>query len=155
MKYILLLLPLLFSCSLIQQRINIASCKFSLKSASLRGVDLSGFNFTITLSAHNPNSVDAVLDKLTGLVKLDGYTIAQVSNSYKRVIKAGGNADIPIDVRVEYSSLGASINAVKNAINRRKGNISFEGKAYMDYEIPVIGKKAFTYPIKLSKTLSF
>ncbi len=155
MRYILVLLPFLFSCSLIQERINIASCKFSLKSASLKGVDLSGFNFTITLNAYNPNSIDAVLDRLVGLIKLDGYTIAQVSNSYKRVIKAGGNADIPIDVRVEYSSLGASINAVKNAINRRSGNISFEGKAYIDYEIPIVGKKAFTYPINLSKTLSF
>lgn len=118
-------------------------------------MDLSGFNFTITLRAYNPNSVDAILDRLMGIIKLDGYTIAQISNSYKRVVKAGGNADIPINVRVEYSSLGAYINAIKNAINRRRGNISFEGKAYMDYEIPVIGKKTFTYPINLSKTLSF
>ncbi|MEO0139626.1 MAG: LEA type 2 family protein [candidate division WOR-3 bacterium] len=155
MRYILVLFPLLISCSLIQSRINITSCKFSLKSASLKSVDLSGFNLVITLNAHNPNGIDAILDRLVGLVKLDGYTIAQVSNSYKRVVKAGGNEDIPIDVRVEYSSLGASINAVKNAINRRTGNISFEGKAYVDYEIPVLGKKAFTYPINLSKTLSF
>jgi len=86
MKKLILLLPLL-SCSLIQQRVSLANCKFSLKSASLKGVDFSGFDLGIILNVQNPNEIDAVLDRITGTIKLDGYKIADVSNSYKRTIR--------------------------------------------------------------------
>jgi LEA14-like dessication related protein len=153
MKRLILLLPLL-SCSLIQQRVSLANCKFSLKSASLKGVDFSGFNLGILLNVQNPNEIDAVLDRITGTIKLDGYKIADVSNSYKRTIKARGSADVPIDVRVEFSSLGSTVNAVRDIIQKRRAKVSFEGKGYVDYEVPIIGKRSFSYPINLSREFS-
>jgi len=153
MKKFIILLPIL-SCSLIQQRLTLANCKFSMKSASLKGVDLSGFNLEIILNVQNPNEIDAVLDRINGTVKLDGYKIADISNSYKRVIKAGGSADVPIDVRVEFSSLGSALNAVSDIVQKRRANVSFEGKGYVDYNIPVLGRRSFSYPINLSKGFS-
>lgn len=156
MKRILISL-LLFSvsCSLIQKRINIANCKFSLKSASLKNISLTGFTMTVFLNAYNPNDIEAVLDRLSGDLKLDGFKIATVSNSYKRVIKPKSSATLPVDISVSFSTLGKAIQPIKNALQRRRGNISFSGKAYVDFNIPVIGKKTFSYPVNVSKTLTF
>lgn len=156
MKRILITLLLFFSsCSLIQQRINIANCKFSLKSASLKDVSLTGFTMTVFLDAYNPNDIEAVLDRLSGDLKLDDFKIATVSNSYKRVIKPKSSATVPIDISVSFSTLGKAVEPVKNAIQRRRGTISFSGKAYVDYNVPLIGKKTFSYPVDVSKNLTF
>ncbi len=133
---------------------NITSCKFSLKSASLKSVDFNGFNMTLILNVQNPNDMNAVLDKITGSVKLDGYKIAELSNSYKRTIKGKSSEDIPIDIRVEFSSLGYALNSVKDIIQRRRAKVSFEGKGYVDYDLPLVGKRSFSYPINLSKDFS-
>jgi len=49
--------------------------------------------------------------------------------------------------------LGSAVNAVRDIIQKRRANVSFEGKGYVDYEVP-IGKRSFSYPINLSREFS-
>ena len=142
-------------CATLQKRVALKDCRFSLKGASLKSVDLSGFSMDVLLSVENPNTIDAVLDRFVGSVLLEGVKVADVSNTYGRTIRAGGRATVPITVEVRYSYLKGAANRIVGAIKARRARVGVDGKAYMDFNVPLIGKQSIPYPVRLSKTLTF
>ncbi len=142
-------------CSTIQQRVALKDCRFSLKGASLKSVDLSGFSMDVLLSVENPNSIDAVLDRFVGSILLEGVKVADVSNTYGRTIKARGRATVPITVTVKYSYLKGAADRIMGAVRSRRAKVGVDGKAYVDFNVPIVGKQSIPYPVKLSKTLTF
>ncbi len=139
-------------CSTLQKRVNIASCKFSLKGAKLKNVNLNGFSLEVLMGIHNPNSIDAVLDRFSGQVFLEGVKLADVSNRYGRTVKAGRSATVPIEVSVRYSYLKEVASKLADVVKNRRANVRVVGRAYMDFEIPFVGKRSFSYPVNLSRT---
>ena len=142
-------------CSLIQKRVALKDCKFSLAGAQLKSVSLSGFSMDVLLSVQNPNPVDAVLDRFVGSVKLEGVKVADVSNTFGRTVKAKSSATVPITVSVRYSYLKGAANRIMGVINSRRANVGVEGKAYMEFNLPFVGKQSIPYPVRLSRTLKF
>ncbi len=142
-------------CATVQKRIALKDCRFSLQGASLKSVDLSGFSMDILLSVENPNTIDAVLDRFVGSVLVEGVKVADVSNTYGRTIKAGGKAKVPITVSVRYSYLKGAASRVMGVIKARRARIGVDGKAYVDFNVPILGKRSVPYPVRLSRTLTF
>ncbi len=149
------ILPLFVGCLFVKQRVNIASCKFSLKSASLESVSLNQFTMRVVIRAYNPNGINAVLDRLLGDISLNDKRVATVENTYKRVIKPESYEDLPVNITVRFSDLGGALETVRAAIQSRSGKLSFVGKAYVDFNIPIVGRMSFSYPVNLSKNLRF
>jgi len=145
----------LSGCSLIQKRVALKDCKFSLKGVKLKSVDLSGFSMDVMLSVRNPNSIDAVLDRFTGSVLLENVKVADVSNRYRKTVKAKSSNTVPITVSVKYSYLKGAATKIMGAINSRRARVGVDGKAYMEFKIPFVGKQSIPYPVKLSRTFTF
>jgi len=109
----------------------------------------------VLLKVVNPNSIDAVVDKFVGSVFIEGLKVADVSTKYGERVPAGSSVILPISVDVKYSYLKEAASRLLNVITLRRAEVGIEGKAYMEFDVPLLGKKTVPYPIKLSRTVSF
>ncbi|NPA80193.1 MAG: LEA type 2 family protein [Thermotogae bacterium] len=146
---------LLVGCATVQERVSLKDCEFSIQGAKLRNVDLQGFSMDVLLKVVNPNSIDAVVDKFVGSVFIEGLKVADVSTKYGERVPAGSSVILPISVDVKYSYLKEAASRLLNVITLRRAEVGIEGKAYMEFDVPLLGKKTVPYPIKLSRTVSF
>ena len=73
----LAVLPLLGACSAIQSRLAIRNCKFDLRNVAVKRLDLTGATLGVLLGITNPNTVEAILDRLEFDLYLDDVLVAK------------------------------------------------------------------------------
>ncbi|NPB04446.1 MAG: LEA type 2 family protein [Thermotogae bacterium] len=145
----------LMGCSAIQKRVALKDCKFSLEGVELKRISRDGFGMDVLVKVSNPNDVEAVVDRFLGQVSLDDVKVADVSISYKSRIPAKSSKTLPVGFSVRYSDLKEAASKVMNIVLSRRAKVSVSGKAYVDYDLPLIGTHSVSYPVRLSRSFSF
>ena len=147
-KFLVALIPLL-SCTWIAQRKALANCDFSLHAVKLVNADFSGFELEVRLKAHNPNDVDAVLDRLDYTLFMEGVEVAQGVVSEKHTIPKHGEGIITTRLKVKYSTIPKMSDVVMTAVTKKKSKVRMTGTVHFDTPIGTL-----SHDVEVERTLN-
>ncbi len=128
------------SCTWVAQRKALADCDFSLNGVALKNMDFTGFTVELRLNAKNPNTVDAVLDRLDYTLFMEGMEVARGTVSEKQTIPAKGHGIIRTSLTVKYSTVPKLREVVLPALNKRKSRVKVLGTVHFDTPIGTISQ---------------
>ncbi len=128
--------------NLLQQRMAIKNCNYSLKSVAFGDLDLSGGVFKILVGVSNPNSVAAILDSLDFDFYLNESHVSKGSTRQALNVPAGEARDLPIDLRVNFSDISNLVDIIRSG---KPKNYKVAGTVSLDTKL---GK--FALPLSVS-----
>lgn len=133
---------LLIGCSAIKERLAIKECKFRLASVTPYDFKFSNLKVDFVISAQNPNSIDAVLDKLdyTFFVNQTDVFSGTTGNGVK--IPSGKSTNITTTITLEYTKLGS---VLVDALRLKKAAYKVKATSYINTPIGAI-----SYPVDIS-----
>ncbi len=117
-----------FSCTALQERLAVRDLRITFTSATLKQISLSGATLELAFSAHNPNSVRAILDRFSFRLYGNDREMASGETSRKLAVEAGKSATLTVDVFVPWQSLPA---ALIQAVKERSARLKVEGFAHV------------------------
>ena len=122
----------------------VASLVFSPAGLSVDASNPFAPKLNIMMTVANPTTTDATLNKIFGIVKLDGNQIGTINNSNNQLIAANSNSHITLNCTIDtitfamnfsetdLSNLDISFDGTYTANN-------IESALILDYKIPSIG----------------
>ncbi len=141
MKKLSVILTLLLGCSLIQERLAVKECKFSLKQARPYEFTLSDLKLDLTIGIANPNKVDAVLDRFDYQLVIAGENVLSGSTSQRIKVLSGKSKDFVTTVALNYQSIST---AILKALKEGNPTYEMKGRVYIDTPIGSIN-----YPVTI------
>lgn len=114
MRRLLVVLPLLWSCSLLQQ---VASSAFerptlAFKEARLPSIDFNGAELDLVFQVTNPNSVGIDLTRASYALEVEGHKVAAGAPKNGLQIPGGGTADVTFPAKVQWNEIAPALEAV-------------------------------------------
>src|SRR5205809_2038837 len=114
MRKLLLLLPLLCGCSLVQQ---VASNAFerpslSFKEARLPQIDFQGAQLDLVFLVTNPNSIGLDLTRASYNLEVEGHKVAAGTPKNGLKIPGGGTAEITFPAKVQWTEIAPALEAL-------------------------------------------
>ncbi|MEO0151863.1 MAG: LEA type 2 family protein [candidate division WOR-3 bacterium] len=141
-----LILMLISGCMFLQERLNVKNLKFSYRGATIEALTLDRMNFIVNLEAYNPNSIDAVIDKLSYVIYFEGIRAISGSTTETYEIKAQGKRIITVQGSILFSDLPDLFKAIKSSYGKSRVKITAE----LTPEVKTIVGK-FKYKVKLDE----
>jgi LEA14-like dessication related protein len=110
----LLLLPLLFGCSLVQQ---VASKAFerpslSFKEARMPNIDFQGAELDLVFLVTNPNSMGLDLTRASYNLEVEGHKVAAGTPKNGLKIPGGGTAEVTFPAKVQWNEIAPALEAL-------------------------------------------
>lgn len=132
---------LLLGCAAIQERLAIKECKFALSSVTPYDFSFSDLKIDFVINVQNPNSIDAVLDRLeyNFLVNQTGVFSGTTGEGLR--ILSGKSAKFTTTITLEYTKLGA---VLVDAIRLKKAAYEVKAKSFIDTPLGAI-----SYPVDI------
>jgi LEA14-like dessication related protein len=114
MRRVLLLLPLLGGCALLQQILAPAFQQPTLmfKEARLDRVDLAGADFTLTYAVANPNAVGLDVAQVDYALSVEDHALLSGKPSAGFRIAANGSSDVAFPAHVVWRELAPAVEAL-------------------------------------------
>lgn len=114
MRKLLLLLPLLFGCSLLQQAGSGAFDRptLSFKEARLPHIDFQGAELDLVFQVTNPNLVGLDLSRASYNLEVEGHPVASGAPPNGLKIPAGGSAEVTLPAKVLWNDIAPALEAV-------------------------------------------
>ena len=114
MRKLLLLLPFLCGCSLVQQ---VASSAFerpslSFKEARLPQIDFQGAELDLVFLVTNPNSVGLDLTRASYNLEVEGHKVAAGTPKNGLKIPGGGTAEVTFPAKVQWTEIAPALEAL-------------------------------------------
>jgi LEA14-like dessication related protein len=114
MRKLLLLLPLLCGCSLVQQ---VASNAFerpslSFKEARLPQIDFQGAQLDLVFLVTNPNSIGLDLTRASYNLEVEGHKVAAGTPKNGLKIPGGGTAEVTFPAKVQWNEIAPALEAL-------------------------------------------
>jgi LEA14-like dessication related protein len=114
MRKLLLLLPLLFGCSLVQQ---VASKAFerpslSFKEARMPNIDFQGAELDLVFLVTNPNSMGLDLTRASYNLEVEGHKVAAGTPKNGLKIPGGGTAEVTFPAKVQWNEIAPALEAL-------------------------------------------
>jgi LEA14-like dessication related protein len=114
MRKLLLLLPFLCGCSLVQQ---VASSAFerpslSFKEVRLPQIDFQGAQLDLVFLVTNPNSVGLDLTRASYNLEVEGHKVAAGTPKNGLKIPGGGSAEITFPAKVQWNEIAPALEAL-------------------------------------------
>ncbi len=134
----------LISCTTLQERAAIKECKFRLVSVRPYDFTFSSMKLDFDIRVENPNSVDAVLDKLVYTFYANDIDVFSGTTGKTINIPAKKSADFPTTITLEYTQVGQ---ALAEAMKLRKAAYRVEARAYVS---TILGEVSYPVSIELN-----
>lgn len=131
----------ILSCTAIKERIAIKECTFSLVSVTARDFTFSNLKIDFEIRGHNPNKVDAMLDKLVYTFFVNETDVFSGTTGRGIKIQAGKSEKFTTTMTLEYNKIGE---ALIEAIKFEKADYKLEARAYIS---TILGE--ISYPVEL------
>src|SRR4051812_8519554 len=114
MRKLLLLLPALFGCSLLQQAGSSAFERPSLsfKEARLPQIDFQGAELDLVFLVTNPNVVGLDLTRASYNLEVEGHPVAAGAPKNGLKIPARGTAEVTFPAKVLWNEIAPALEAV-------------------------------------------
>lgn len=114
MRKLLLLLPLAFGCSLVQQ---VASKAFerpslSFKEARMPNIDFQGADLDLVFLVTNPNSMGLDLTRASYNLEVEGHKVAAGTPKNGLKIPGGGTAEVTFPAKVQWNEIAPALEAL-------------------------------------------
>ena len=114
MRKLLLLLPLAFGCSLVQQ---VASKAFerpslSFKEARMPNIDFQGAELDLVFLVTNPNSMGLDLTRASYNLEVEGHKVAAGTPKNGLKIPGGGTAEVTFPAKVQWNEIAPALEAL-------------------------------------------
>lgn len=136
------IIVLALSCAAVKERLAIKECNFSLISIISHDFTFSNLKLDFIIKAHNPNKVDAVLDKLTYTFYANGSDIFSGITGKGIKIPAGKSKQFSTTITLEYNKIGT---ALIEAIKLESAIYKIEARVYIT---TIIGE--ISYPVEIT-----
>ena len=132
---------MLIGCAAIKERLAIKECKFSLLSVTPYDFSFSDLKLDFVINVQNPNSIDAVLDRLEYdfLVNQTGVFSGTTGEGLK--VQSGKAAKFTTTITLAYTKIGS---VLVDAIRLKKAAYEVKAKSFIDTPIGAI-----SYPIDI------
>jgi LEA14-like dessication related protein len=138
-----ILLARVVSCSYIEQRKLIKKCVFTIVTIDVRGISLNGMTLGLDVSINNPNSNDAVIDKMDLHLYIEDVRTVHVAFD-KVTVPPGKTRTVTAIAEIPFSAMGMSMaGRIKSGGKMR---YKLAGTAYIDTSLGVI-----ELPVTISK----
>lgn len=141
MQKLFLLSMFLISCAGVQERMALRKCTFVLYGVRVYDFKYDRMQLDFIIEAKNPNQVDAVLDKLTGTLYVNGVDIFSGSTGEQVRISAGKSTTFSTNTTIEYIKVGT---ALIEAMQFEKAQYEFKAQAHIS---TLLGE--LTYPVTI------
>ncbi|MCX7995891.1 MAG: LEA type 2 family protein [candidate division WOR-3 bacterium] len=141
-KIWLFLTLIVIACAAIKQRLIVKECKFTFISANAYDFTFSDMKVDFELKVHNPNNVDAILDKLDYTFFVNQTDVFSGTTGKGIKVPAGKSKSFTTTISLEYTKIGQ---AIVEAIRFKTASYSIRAKAYIK---TIIGE--ITYPVEIS-----
>jgi len=138
----LLCVLLALGCGMVERRLAIRNCHFTLKDVRPSGVDLGGVRFKVTLGVTNPNSIETILDGFDADFFLNGCRIVQGSHAAKVSIPPGEQRNVDIELAAPYAGIADLVSIIRS---KEFKDYRFAGQVYLD---TVAGR--FSFPVNVA-----
>jgi LEA14-like dessication related protein len=114
MRKLLLLLPLVIGCSLVQQ---VASKAFerpslSFKEARMPHIDFQGAELDLVFLVTNPNSMGLDLTRASYNLEVEGHKVASGTPQNGLKIPGGGTAEVTFPAKVQWNEIAPALEAL-------------------------------------------
>ena len=129
------------SCGMVERRLAIRNCRFTLQSVKPTGIDLLGARFEVRIGVENPNDIEAIVDGCDFDFYLNGARLISGTNHAKVAVPPGETRTLPLDLSVPYA---AAIRFVEDVRSNDFKDYRVAGQVYVT---TVVGM--FTYPVDL------
>lgn len=114
MRKLLIVVPVLCSCSLLQQAASRAFERptLSFKEARLPSVDFTGAELDLVFQVTNPNSVGIDLTKASYALEVEGHKVAAGTPKNGLQIPGGGTAEVTFPAKVQWNEIAPALEAL-------------------------------------------
>ena len=114
MRKLLLLLPLAFGCSLVQQVTSKAFERPSLsfKEARMPNIDFQGAELDLVFLVTNPNSMGLDLTRASYNLEVEGHKVAAGTPKNGLKIPGGGTAEVTFPAKVQWNEIAPALEAL-------------------------------------------
>lgn len=140
-KFLFFVSFLLISCAGVQERLALRECTFVLFGVRVYDFQYDRMQLDFIIEAKNPNQIDAILDKLTGTLYVNGVDIFSGTTGEQVRIPAGKSAKFATTTTVEYIKVGT---ALIEAMQFEKAQYELKAQAHIS---TLLGD--LTYPVKI------
>jgi LEA14-like dessication related protein len=132
---------MLIDCTAIKERLAIKECKFALVSVTPYDFSFSDLKLDFVINVQNPNSIDAVLDRLEYdfLVNQTGVFSGTTGEGLK--VPSGKSAKFTTTITLAYTKIGS---VLVDAIRLKKAAYEVKAKSFIDTPIGAI-----SYPVDI------
>ena len=137
----LFIVVLLISCTALQERLAIKECKFALISVRPHTFTFSNLKLDFDIKADNPNSVDAVLDKLVYTFYANNTDVFSGTTGETVNIKAKKSEQFTTTITLEYNKIGQ---ALAEAMKLGSAAYRIDARAYIS---TILGE--ISYPVSI------
>lgn len=134
----------LVSCTALQERAAIKECKFRLVSVSPYDFTFSNMKLDFDIKVENPNSIDALLDKLVYTFYANEIDVFSGTTGKTINIPAKKSTNFPTTITLEYTQVGQ---ALAEAMKLRKAAYRVEARAYVS---TILGEVSYPVSIELN-----
>jgi LEA14-like dessication related protein len=132
----------LVSCTALQERAAIKECKFHLVSVRPYDFTFANMKLDFDIRADNPNSIDAVLDKLVYTFYANDINVFSGTTGRTINIPAKKSTNFPTTITLEYTQVGQ---ALVEAMKLKKAAYRVEARAYVS---TILGE--VSYPVSIT-----
>ena len=138
----LLMVVLIIACTALQERLAIKECKFALVSVRPHTFTFSNLKVDFDIKVDNPNSVDAVLDKLVYTFFANNTDVFSGTTGKTVSIKAKKSEQFTTTITLEYNKIGQ---ALAEAMKLGSAGYRIDARAYIS---TVLGE--ISYPVSIA-----
>lgn len=139
----ILTLILLSGCTAVQERLAIKECKFAFVSVRPYDFAFSDMKLDFVLKADNPNSINALLDKLAYKFFVNNTEVFSGATGQQVSIPAKKSKEIMTTITLQYNQIGL---ALVEAMKLQSAAYRLSARAYVN---TVLGEISYPVDIEL------
>lgn len=130
------------SCTALQERVAIKECRFRLVSVTAYDFTFSNMKLNFNIRVDNPNSIDAVLDKLAYTFYVNDIDVFSGTTGKIINIPAERSTEFSTTITLEYTQIGQ---ALAEAMKLKQAAYRMEARAYVS---TILGE--MSYPVNIA-----
>ena len=132
----------LAACAALKERAAIKECKFRLVSVRAYDFTFANMKLDFSIRVDNPNSIDAVLDKLVYTFYVNDTDVFSGTTGQTISIPAENSTQFPTTITLEYSQIGQ---ALAEAMKLKRAAYRMAARAYVS---TILGE--VSYPVNIA-----
>lgn len=132
------------SCAALKERVAIRECKFFLESVRPYDFTFSNLKLDFDIKVENPNSIDAVLDKLVYTFYANNTDVFSGTTGRSVTIPAKSAAQFTTTITLEYAKIGQ---ALAEAMKLGSAAYRISARAYVN---TILGELSYPVNIELN-----